>query len=147
MMVGARHLYRVCSTAPGGSWGWPYKARHKRPRSTPIATLVFSPVLLFFFNRQSRIVSHMFALRFSAVLPGLEPPMFYLRKKNTKFDAKSDDRCSVSKGKWQKEAVLWAACTFKRWPVRLTAINLPIDHVLRLFYRVVLTPRSLIFSC
>ena len=96
---------------PGGSWGWPYKARHKRPRSTPIATLVFSPVLLFFFNRQSRIVSHMFALRFSAVLLGLEPPMFYLRKKNTKFDAKSDDRCSVSKGKWQKEAVLWAACT------------------------------------
>ena len=95
----------------GGSWGWPYKARHKRPRSTPIATLVFSPVLLFFFNRQSRIVSHMFALRFSAVLLGLEPPMFYLRKKNTKFDAKSDDRCSVSKGKWQKEAVLWAACT------------------------------------
>ena len=34
-----------------------------------------------FFNRQSRIVSHMFALRFSAVLLGLEPPMFYLRKK------------------------------------------------------------------
>jgi hypothetical protein len=67
--------------------------------------------LLFFFNRQSRIFSHIFALRFSAVLPGLEPPMFYLRKKNTKFDAKSDDRCSVSKGKWQKEAVLWAACT------------------------------------
>ena len=95
----------------GGSWGWPYKARHKRPRSTPIATLVFSPVLLFFFNRQSRMFSRVFALRFSAVLLGLEPPMFYLRKKNTKFDAKSDDRCSVSKGKWQKEAVLWAACT------------------------------------
>jgi hypothetical protein len=55
--------------------------------------------------------SRVFALRFSAVLLGLEPPMFYLRKKNTKFDAKSDDRCSVSKGKWQKEAVLWAACT------------------------------------
>ena len=35
----------------------------------------------------------------------------------------------------------------KRWPVRLTAINLPIDHVLRLFYRVVLTPRFLIPSC
>ena len=95
----------------GGTWGWPSQARHKRPRSTPIATLVFSPVLLFFFNRQSRIVSHMFALRFSAVLPGLEPPMFYLRKKNTKFGAKSDDRCSVSIGKWQKEADLWAACT------------------------------------
>ena len=55
--------------------------------------------------------SRVLALRFSTVLPGLEPPMFYLRKKNTKFDAKSDDRCSVSKGKWQKEAVLWAACT------------------------------------
>ena len=27
----------------------------------------------------------------------------------------------------------------KRWPVRLTAINLPIDHVLRLFSCVVLT--------
>ena len=36
------------SHSPGGSWGWPYKARHKRPRLTPIATLVFPPVLLFF---------------------------------------------------------------------------------------------------
>ena len=74
----------------GGSWGWPYKARHKRPRSTPITPLVFPLVLLFFLNRQSRIFSHIFALRFLPVLPGLEPPTFYLRKKNTKFDAKSE---------------------------------------------------------
>ena len=126
----------------GRSWGWPYKARHKRPRSTPIATLVFSPVLLFFFNRQSRIFSHIFALRFSAVLPGLEPPMFYLRKKNTKFDAKSDDRCSVSKGKMAKRCSSMGRMHVKRWPVRLAAINLPIDHVLRLFSCVVLTPVS-----
>ena len=57
----------------GASWGWPSQARHKRPRSTPIATLVFSPVLLFVFKRQSRICSHMSALQFSTVLPGLEP--------------------------------------------------------------------------
>ena len=31
----------------------------------------------------------MFALRFSAVLLGLEPPMVYLRKKHTKFDARA----------------------------------------------------------
>ena len=42
---------------------------------------------------------------------GTRTPDVLPKKKNTKFDAKSDDRCSVSKGKWQKEAVLWAACT------------------------------------
>ena len=45
----------------GGSLGWPYKARHKRPRSTPIATLVFPPVLLFFLIGKAayfRIFSH-----------------------------------------------------------------------------------------
>ena len=39
--------------------------------------------------------SRVFALSNFAVLPGLELPTFYLRKKNTKFDAKSDDRCSL----------------------------------------------------
>ena len=46
---------------PGGTWGWPSQARHKRPRSTPIATLVFSPVLLFFETGKAayvRICSH-----------------------------------------------------------------------------------------
>jgi len=95
----------------GGSWGWPYKSRHKRPRSTPIAALVFSPVLLFFLNRQSRICSHMFALRFSAVLLGLEPPMFYLRKKKPSLTRRATVALSNSKGKWHKEGVLWAACT------------------------------------
>ena len=54
------------TSTPGASWGWPSQARHKRPRSTPIATLVFSPVLLFFLNRQSRMFSRVFALRIFA---------------------------------------------------------------------------------
>ena len=77
-----------------------------RRRSPRLFFLPFCYLFLIGKAAYFRIFSH-----FDAALPGLEPPMFYLRKKNTKFDAKSDDRCSVSKGKWQKEAVLWAACT------------------------------------
>ena len=78
--------------------------RRRSPR------LFFLPFCYFFLIGKAayfRIFSHFDF----PVLPGLEPPMIYLRKKNTKFDAKSDDRCSVSKGKWHKEGVLWAACT------------------------------------
>ena len=35
----------------------PRRERHRRPRSTPVASLVFSPVLLFMLNRQSPISS------------------------------------------------------------------------------------------
>jgi hypothetical protein len=31
----------------GASWGWPSQASYKRPRSTPIATLLFPPVFVF----------------------------------------------------------------------------------------------------
>ena len=56
----------------GGSWGCPPKARYKRPRSTPIDTLVF--LAFSFCNRQSRIFPHMLALQILTVLQGLEPP-------------------------------------------------------------------------
>ena len=55
----------------------PHKPRTKPPRPRPIAPLAFS--LFFILNRQSRIFSHMFALRILTVLPGLEPPTIRTR--------------------------------------------------------------------
>ena len=85
----------VATTAlpTGTSWGWPSQARHKRPRSTPIATLVFSPVFFSFLNRQSRVCSHMFALQFSLFYRESNPRRFTYKKKKTSLTRRASYRC------------------------------------------------------
>ena len=58
----------------GGSWGWPYKAQDKNHKIDADHPACFSFRFVIFFNRQSRIFSHIFALRISTVFLGLEPP-------------------------------------------------------------------------
>ena len=64
----------------GASWGWPYKARYKRPRSTPIGVRSF---IMAFKNKQKKKthnqkVSHMFAHQNSEGFTGIEPLTFDL---------------------------------------------------------------------
>ena len=81
----------VESAVAGASWGWLSQARHKRPRSTPIEVRSFVASLKKNKKNSAPIIKNNFEPQKSTALPGLEPPTFYLRKKNTKFDAKSEE--------------------------------------------------------